>query len=290
MNIKTWLKEEYDGRYVVSERLLDLNPARLFDGKRVAVIAAGDDPDAQVKVHWNKHDPDLGIDRALMESEMEDARRDINIAREISAQLKLDGVENISVGVIRPALYFIPFADPVPETRQKYLDAILNFLEKRNDTSYASIFIEFLEDSLQGKEFKDVIPNGYWYRSDSYHATHKIMSLDFEWSPDIDKEALAQGWEFNSLSGRSDTYREMAFAEANIWAEKNLQQPYYLESVNMVLYHGGMEDPLAINYSFPVYAQKPLEDEPAPEAREYVTGIFQVDKRTFTHIKKIKDP
>ncbi len=289
VNIKTWLEEKYNGRVVVAERVFDLNPARLFDGKRVAVIAAGDDPDVQIKVNWNKQETDLGIDRAQLETEIEDARRDMKLAREISAQLKSAGVENISVGVMKPAFYFLPFGDPVPAARQKYLDAVLEFLEKRNDTSYASIFIEFLEDSVQGKEFKDVIPNGYWYRGDSYHASHKIMSLDFEWSPDIDKKALSEGWEINTLSDRSGKYRELAFAEATKWAEKNLKQPYYLEPVQMVMYEGDQEEPLAIHFSFPLYDQKPAENEPAPEDREYVTGLFQVDKGTFTQIKKIKD-
>lgn len=66
---------------------------------------------------WYKDQPDLGIDAETFTSEMDDAQQDYTLAKGISTSLKEMGVEKISVGVIKPAIYFLPFGDPVPEMK-----------------------------------------------------------------------------------------------------------------------------------------------------------------------------
>ena len=137
----------------------------------------------------------------------------------------------------------------------------------------------------------DDIPKGYWNRTDKHYEHHKTVAIDFEWKPGLTVETLMPGWEFNSESDKTFTYMADAYQVASQWAEKNIKQPYYLEPSHFVQYDMDEHDPMAIHFHFPYFTSKPLEDgtDYASKQKGFVTGVYQVDQKTFTKIKTVKE-
>jgi hypothetical protein len=148
-----------------------------------------------------------------------------------------------------------------------------------------------MEDSIYHKEFKDIIPKGYWHRIDNYHQKHKTVSLDFTWTPDLKLNDLMTGWQVNTESDRTLIYIEDASQHALNWAEKNITPPFYLEPIQMVQYGIDDEDPMAIYIHFPYFSSKPEEEGEDYEnkLKGYVTVKYQVDQKTFSDIKTEKE-
>ena len=289
LTLESWLENQSPGQYVIVDKLINLDPKNLYYKKSSAILGLKKDPDVQIKVEYFKDQADLGLIISTIKEEFRVAENDMIIAREIASTLSKEGVNKISVGVITPAIYFIPFGEPNPESRQTYLKSILSLLEKRNDPERKSIFIEFLEDSLNGKEFKDVVPNGYWYREDSFHERHKTVTLDFEWEPSINFDSLNRRWKVNVVSHKSSDYLEDAHQQAMTWAEKNIDKPFYLEGEQAIHYEIDGVDPMAIRYAFPYFKEKINPDDPEFETKVkgYVTGIYKVDEKKYTNVKTV---
>ncbi|MDQ3017893.1 MAG: hypothetical protein M3R25_14370 [Bacteroidota bacterium] len=289
MKLESWVEEKSNGEYIVADRLLELNPLTLIKGKKTAILGMKNDTNVQVRVTWYKDAPDLGLDMDSIRVNMLLAQQDMEFSKSIASQFENADVGKISIGVIKPAIYFLPFGEPDPVSRQKMLDQIFAFLEKNEKTDYANIWIEWMEDSIYGKEFRDVIPNGYWYRVDSYHDRHKIVSLDFEYSDTIDRDAVSKGWEVNTLADRAGQYQKAAYDAAIAWAAKNLSQPYHVEGNHYMSFHPEEGDPMAVKYSYPIYDTPPPEGGVEPENKGYVTVLYQVDQKKVIRVVKDDD-
>jgi hypothetical protein len=221
----------------------------------------------------------------------EQSKNEVTASRELFQSVQKKGASKMSVAIIESAAYFLVYEEPTPENRRKYLEQILNMLDSQPGHPQTSIFIEFMEDSVYQKEFKDIVTRGYWNRQDKHYEHHKLVAMDFEWKPGLKVDTLMTGWQFNTQSDKLFVYMDEAYREASQWAEKNIQQPYYIESGHFVQYDLDEKDPMAVHYYFPYFTSKPLEDgtDYASKQKGFVTGVYQVDQKTFTKIKTIKE-
>lgn len=289
-NLESWLETHFPGQLVVVENIVDLDPRNLFTKKKSSIVADKNDPEVQIKVTWYKSEEGLGLNKEDVQTSLEHSTRDVVAARKIGKALKENGLDHYAVGVIDMAAYFLLYTEPETETRKAALQKILATLNALPSHDQTSIWIEYMEPLIYQKEFKEIIPFGYWQRGDSYHEKNKIMSLDFEWSEGLKADILNTGWAFNSRSDRTLKYKEEAYAMASSWAAKNLSAPYYLEPDQLIQVGPDDDDPLAVLFLFPYYTSKPdtaaIGDEPGPLG--HVSVSYQTDKKVFTKIKKEK--
>ena len=263
----------------------------LFIKEKNTILADKNDPEVQIRVKWFKKEEGLGLNAEQVQTDLDNARKDIKAARMIFDGLKKTGLEKFSVGVIEMAAYILLFDEPTIELRKNILIKILAAIDALPDHAQTSIWIEWMEPSSYQQEFKDIIPYGYWQRGDSYHDNKKIMSLDFEWSPGLQVEILNTGWAISTKSERSLTYQTEAYNAASTWATKNLTSPFYLEKDQMITIGPDEEDPMAIEFGFPYFTSKPdttvsgFEDS----ALGYVHVVYQTDQKTFGKIKRLKN-
>ncbi|MEP6795537.1 MAG: hypothetical protein ABJB16_14505 [Saprospiraceae bacterium] len=287
-NLDSWLNQHFPDHFEVINNRHDLQPKNLILKKITSVVAAKDDPEVQFVLMWFKDKEDLGLTTIEVQSAFEHSKRETAESRQLLAELIKHGATFTSVCVIDDAAYFLVYANPSAENRGKYLQQIISTLDEMPDHNQTSIWIEFMEDSAYHREFKDIIPKGYWDRVDSYHERHKIVSLYFDWTPKIKPDQLLSPWTINVKSGRSETYRADAFRAASQWAEKNISGPFYLEPDQMVEFEVDDKNHMAIHFHFPYFPAKPAEDNEDKEAGRigYISGVYQVDNRTFSKIEK----
>jgi hypothetical protein len=289
-NLGDWLEINFPGQLVVVNNIVNLDLKNLYYKKKETIVADKNDPEVQIKVTWFKNENDLDLSKEEIQTAWEKSKNEVAAARALFSALHEKGLEKISVGVIDMAAYILIFEDPTPPVRKKYLEQILATLDARHDTTQTSIWIECMEDSAYGEEFKDIIPYGYWKRGGTLHEDQKIMSLDFEWAPGLKIDNLMTGWAINTMSERSSIYMNEAYTTASAWASKNLPSPFYLEPAQMVRIGPDEDDPLAIGYDFPYYASKPdtTDVESQLEPLGYISVSYQTDQKVFTKIKKVK--
>ena len=287
-DIESWLNEKFPDKYDVFSSTRDLQPKNFIIKKMTSVVAAKDDAEVQGVFDWYKDKPDLGLSTIEVQSAFEHVRREAGLSRALFQSIVKNGVTNTSVAVVEDAAYFVVFAEPTLENRKKYLQQILATLDQQANHLQTSIWIEFMEDSVYQHEFKDIIPKGYWARSDGYHQKNKTVSLYFDWIPGLKPGELMTHWTINTESNRSHIYREEAYKMASAWAEKNISHPFYLEPDQMVQYELDQDDPMAIHFHFPYYASKPDENASDFESirKGYISGVYQVDKKLFSNIEK----
>jgi len=290
-DLPAWLETHFPGQLVVVNNVVNLDPMNLFIKEKNTILADKNDPEVQIKVTWFKKEEGLGLNVEEVQTDLNNARKDIKAARMIFNELKKNGLEKFSVGVIEMAAYLLLYEEPSSDLRKNNLVKILAALDALPDHAQTSIWIEWMEPSAYQQEFRDIIPYGYWQRGDSYHKNKKIMSLDFEWSPGLQADILNTGWAISTASERSLTYQDAAYSSAAKWAEKNLPSPFYLEKDQMTTIGPDEEDRMAIEFQFPYFTSKPdttvlgFEDN----ALGYVRVVYQSDQKTFGKIRKIEN-
>ena len=291
LDLSSWLEANFPGQLETVHDVIDLNPKNLFTKEKATIVALKDDPETQIKVTWIKNQDDLNITVAEIDTLLARSKKDIIAARGILKALQENGTSKISVGVIDMALYVLVFEEPTIENRKNYLDKILTTINNLPNHEQTSIWIEYLEPDTYHVNFKDIIPYGYWHRGDNYHRDKTIMALDFEWSEGLEPDRLMSNWSTNTASDRSTVYRQEAFEAASEWSTKNMPIPFYLESTQMVMVEPDHDDPMGIRFHFPYFASKPDTEQLGFEknALGYVTGVYQVDQKTFSKITKVDE-
>ena len=290
-DLPTWLETNFPGQLVMVNNIVNLDPMNLFIKEKKTILADKNDPEVQIKVTWFKKEDGLGLNVAEVQTSLDNARKDIKAARMIFDALKKNGLEKFSVGAIEMAAYILIYDEPSSELRKSNLIKILASLDALPDHSQTSIWINWMEPTAYQQEFKDIIPYGYWYRGDSYHDNHTIMSLDFEWSPGLKADILNTGWTISIKSERALSFQDEAYTAASSWAEKKLPSPFYLEKDQMTTIGPDEEDRMAIEFQFPYFTSKPdttvlgFEDS----ALGYVRVVYQTDQKTFGKFKKIEN-
>ena len=112
ITLESWLNEQEPGKYIVTDKLINLDPKNLYNKKSTAVLALASNPEVQIKIEYYKDRPDLGLNYSDVQETFESAQSDMQIARDIHANLIKQDSNKISVGVITPAIYFLVYGDP----------------------------------------------------------------------------------------------------------------------------------------------------------------------------------
>jgi hypothetical protein len=289
--LQGWLDKNFPNQYEVVETRMDILPSIYKEKKRDSVVALKADPEVQFEVRWYKNAPELRMTKDEIERATEQSKKEVAATRQLFQAVQKNGAARMSVAIIEGAAYFLIYEEPTPDNRKKYLQQVLTTIEGQSDHAQTSIFVEFMEDSVYQKEFKNIIPKGYWNRTDKHKEHHNTVSIDFEWKPGLKLETLMPGWEVNTASDRCLVYMADAYQVASQWAEKNITAPYYMEPSQFVQYDIDQHDPMAIHFSFPYFTSKPLEDgtDYAAKQKGFVTGVYQVDQKSFTKIKTVKE-
>ena len=289
-NLESWLETNFPGQLQIDRSLRDFHPKHFYEKKVTSLISDINDPEVQLELVWYKDDPNLGLVTEDVSATYEARKAEKAKAMAWLSKMKEAGLQKVSVGVIEMALYVMPYGEPTPEARKNTLQQIFSVLQKENSSDQTSIWVEWMEDSAYQKEIKDIIPFGYWRRKDSYHDDNKLFSVDFEWKDGLEASVVNTGWEFNGKSNRSMEFLKQAYVDARKWADTHGEKSSYVEPTQMVSYEVDGENPLTIHYSFPLHKTMPdttIVDR--PDTDEYITGVFDVDKRTFTDIQKVKE-
>ena len=270
---------------------MNILPSIYKEKKRESVVALKSDPEVQFEVTWYKNAPELRMTKEEIIKATEQSKNEVAQSRQLFQEIQKGGPAKMSVAVIEDAAYFLLFEESAVDNRKKYLEQILHYLNGRPVHAQTSIFIEFMEDSVYQKEFKDIVTRGYWNRASKHYEHNKIVALDFEWKPGLKVETLMTGWAVNTESDRASVMMEDAYQEVVKWVEKNLTQPYYIEPGHFVQYDVDEHDPMAIHFYFPYFTSKPLEDGTDYESKQlgFVTGVYQADQKTFSKIKTVKE-
>jgi hypothetical protein len=115
-----------------------------------------------------------------------------------------------------------------------------------------------------------------------------ILSFQNEWRQDLNLSELT--WDINPVSKRGVQYKEIAFEQAKVWAEKNLPKPCFMDAGQTLGFEfsktgeeKGLQLPPkgrpAIRYAFPYFVKKPVDGTAGPKG--YVKGIFTMDDQVF---------
>ncbi len=286
-NLQSWLDKKFPGQFEVVDSRRRFMEKFQFSKKVTSVVAFKQDTLVEFVIVWYRDAPDLRMTTTEVEDALAKSKLNVANAHHLFGELTAKDPFHVSVGVIDSAAYFLVYAEPTLANRKKYLDQILQMLDHAEHTQ-KDIWIEFMEDTAYYKEFKDIVSAGYWNRIDHFHQDNKTVSMDFKWSPGIKSDSLMPHWAANTESLRSSLWREEAYKSALIWAEKNIKSPYYIEPVQLVWNDPDEHDPMSIHFHFPYYPAKPAEDNEDPEANRigFISGVYQVDKKTFSKIEK----
>lgn len=289
--LQGWLDKNFPNQYEVVETKMNILPSIYKEKKRDSVVALKSDPEVQFEVRWYKNAPELRMTKDEIVRETEQSQKEVTSTRQLFQEVQKNGTAKMSVAIIDSAAYFLVYEEPSIENRKKYLQQVLTTIESQLEHAQTSIFVEFMDDSVYHKEFKDIVPKGYWNRTDKHYEHHKTVAIDFEWKPGLKLETLMPGWAVNTESDRAFVYMADAYQTVVKWAEKNLTQPYYIEPSHFVQYEIDEHDPMAIHFDFPYFTSKPLEDgtDYASKQKGFITGVYQVDQKTFTKIKTVKE-
>ncbi len=281
-NIETWLEAQFPGQFTALDKNRNFDVIDLISGgKKIAVVADKSDADVQFTLEWNKHEPNLGLDRATVLEKLNRCRVEAQQARELLNSLKDKGLQQVSVGVINTAVYVQVFAEPEPVLREKTVTALLKSLADGASPGQTSIWVEIMEPGAYQTEFQGIIPQAHWQRPGSWQEDNKLLSLDFERDKAPNPASLLKNWKLNLFAKRNSKYREAAYPMALAYAEKELSPPFYLEPAQMVEYSQDKKDPMAIQFRFPYYKSKPSEGEET-EPLGYIAVAYQIDRKTYS--------
>ncbi|MGB4847868.1 MAG: hypothetical protein WBP41_08120, partial [Saprospiraceae bacterium] len=290
-NLESWLEKKFPGEYELTDsrtKFLSGLPTVSFLKKVTSVVGLKSDPEVQFVITWYKDSKDLSVSVEEIQNAADQSKKEAEQARALYKSYTENGSAKVSVAVVEEAAYFLVYEEPTIENRKKYLQAILTTLDRKTDFAQTKVFVEFMEDSTYHQEFKDIVPKGFWNRIDHYYQDNKTVSIDFAWSPKMKTDTLMSKWTVNILANRIHTYQEESYRAASSWAEKNIKPPYYIEPVQLVWNDLDEHDPMSIHFHFPYYPTKPEEDNEDKEANRigFISGVYQVDKKTFSKIEK----
>jgi hypothetical protein len=288
--LETWLEKNFPGQYEIDRSLRDIHPKHFYEHKHNAIVSLKADPVVQFEVTWYKQVDSIGITIDEITERTERRITETAKAREWYKKLEEAGLDRFSVGVIEQALYVLPYGEPDPATRLRYVELVMKVLASGHGDQ-TIIFIDCMEDSTYRQEIGEIIPFGYWRRKDTYHDDHTLLKVDFEYTSGTEIAEINKHWQFNTLCKRSHGFKALAYAEAEKWAKANLEAPYYVEPDQYIQYVPDEEDRLAVRYGFPIFQQQPdySDYKTYEENLGMVSVRYHTDKRTFSDIKKIAE-
>lgn len=285
-NIEGWLKNEFPGQYeVLVSNLKMLDVVAQFKGEKRALVADKSDPDVQFFLNWEKGVEGLGLDKQAVALAHEKARTEVVAARSWLDRLHGKGLEKTSVGVVDASLTVQVFGEPDAALLERALDIVQAATGKGADPSPEVVFLEIMEPTVFGTEYKGIIPRGHWEAGTGWQRKNLLLSQRI--GPGAESV-----WEINVESSRSAGYRDVAYRQAKAWADKNLPKPFFMDNTGSIQFDpkpAGVRprNKPAIQYGFPYFDKAPADSDADPKG--YVTGIFYPDEQVFVEVRKQRE-
>ena len=286
--IEPWLEQQFPGRFsVLNSNLKMLDVMAQFRGEKRALVADKADPDVQFFLDWEKGVESLGLDTQTVTDAHARAKTDVAAARAWFGRLQQAGLEKFSAGVVGESLTVQAFSETTAPERQRVLDRVRAALGKHSGQVPGVVFVEILEPAAFGTEYGNIIPRGHWETGTGWQRRNMILSLRLE--PEAETPAI---WEYNPESTRCGQYRDDAFRQARVWADKNLPKPFFMDTNQMAAYDLKPKTPKgtgpAVGFSFPYFDKQPA-GESENEPRGYVYGVYYPEEQIFTEIRKQRE-
>lgn len=287
-SIGPWLEQQFPGRYtVLNSNLKMLDVMAQFRGEKRALVADVSDADVQFFLDWEKGVESLGLDTQTIADAHARASTDVAAAREWFGRLQQAGLEKFSAGVVGESLTVQVFSEPTAPVLQQALDRVRAALGKHSGQAPDVVFVEILEPAACRTEFQEIIPRGHWEAGTGWQRRNMILSLRLE--PEAETPAV---WAYNPESTRCGQYRDDAFEQARMWAEKNLPKPFFMDTNQMAACDLKPKKPKgkgpAIGFSFPFFDKQPA-GESDNEPQGYVYGVYYPEEQIFTEIRKQRE-
>lgn len=286
-NIGDWLNVQWEGRFEVIATPTNFTDKEYYFNKRKSVIAETADPEVQFVLNWVKGEKDVGLTREIVDEAYSIGRKEVTLAREILKSLKDTGIDSVSVGTSGSVGYVFVFTEPMQERREKMLQEIIDVLRLYRETKALGFELSIMEPMVFSAEFKEIIPEGHWLRLDSWQRSHEILRLSIPADQPIQSEQLNAKWYFNTNSDRLFTFMDSAYAEVLTWAKTKMPKGGKIEDTQGAEYWLDEQDGMLVHISFPFFETEQVSE--GQERSGVISGVFDVDNKTFTEIKINRD-
>lgn len=224
-----WLEANYPGRFTVLSTELSDPIKNLSFSVKNSVVAENNDTLVQAVVHWDKRQPDLGLDKQTIDSAFVHAARETRDARSLLDALHTAGINQVGTGVYRGIAYIMLLEEPAPARRKECLHQIGQALSQWAPLPEYDLEISFLEPAGNEVDFKGIAPVSFLAQSGSLPLQLKTFTLNCQQPFSFDPQKLENEWWFNANSRRMDAFIEQARQAASNWRDQHLKNATILE-------------------------------------------------------------
>ncbi len=278
-NISEWLEVHFPGRFdVVDTRTSDPIKNLSFKVKK-SVIAEKSDSLLQIELTWDAREPNLGLSVEKIESLLQEAKPALADTRELLSLVKATDLSGASVSVDRGDACVLVFEEPTPEQRKKVLNTLKSVYESWEAAGQNRLWLIFMEPSVKGIEFAEIVPLVHRVRPDSWQIRHTLVDLIIEPGTDFNVTKLNQQWRFNTNSDRLLAWLDKARPIAEQWASEHLKKKVYFNTQSE---YTALEKQLGAELRFPFSYQE--NDSIAG----YIQGNYLLDANRFENLEVSK--
>ncbi len=292
-----WLEKNFPAQFDIIKNEYAVNTWTSTDrSKYKLILASKADSEVQFLLFWNTGLTDGGASVEDVKKSLNYAIEDVENVRHLSAAFKKEGVLKISVGVAQTREGYVAdvlfYANPTSDGREKWIAIMRRAFKEWPLTPQTNILICFMEEDYFGKDFKEVLPNRFIHEWPGPKRDNCITTLENDWAVDLADAKILARFSVNSGSQRAlNEYLPHAIQLASVWAKTNIKNPIYLREHDSSC-DSNAHDLMAINYCIPYFlTAEAATAEPAYDEKVagYICGTYQVDQKTFTHIKIKKE-
>jgi hypothetical protein len=288
-DLASWLEKEYPGRFQVLDTAMKDVVRNLSFSVKKSVVAENENPLIQVMLHWDKRVEGLNLTKEIIEAAFRDARREYDDAKTLLQAMQQMGLEDIAISIHNGTALVLIFAEPTPTHRANSLQLIEQGFQKWAKTAEYNINISYLEPKEKGKEFQEIVPLMYWFRSTSLFRSNLIYSTICPMGKPFSAKEADKNWQYNLEGNRFMTSVDQVQAEAENWAKEHINQPITFLEIRE--YEQSEKSNTMVNIKFPFVYQnnKQPQDSMLLESDGYIIMVYDAEKNTIGEIKMKKE-
>lgn len=294
-NIQDWLELHLPGQLqVLDSNLKMLDIMALFKGEKQALVADRNNAEIQFLLDWSKDSSNLGLNTQQVKDQLEYAREGYRKSTELYQRFLSAGLEKVAVGVHHLNIFVQYYAEPGPEERERFKQAVLQVMADWIKTDGFTVYLQIMEPAAYHTKVQNIIPYGHFITENGWQQDNEILSLSILWR---DIKAASWSWDINTVSLRGQTITDQAFDKATEWARQHLPAGAHLEEGKLIgfelikhpdqaLQKADAHSP-SIRISFPYTLGKNNSVEDEPDG--FVTCVYVLDGQQIGQFKKDKE-
>ncbi len=294
-NLEAWLEQNLPGQLqVLNTNLKMLDVMAQFKGEKQALVADRNNAEIQFFLDWSKDSSNLGLSTLHIEEQLEYAREGHRKSTELYQRFLSAGLEKVAVGVHHLNVFIQYYAEPNPEERERFKQAVLRVMGEWIKTDGYTVYLQIMEPSAYHTIVQNIIPNGHFITENGWQQDQEILSLSILWR---DVKAESWQWDINMVSLRAQAFTDLSFEKAQEWAQKHLPKGAKLEEGKLIGFDivkhpedarqkGDPHSP-SIRISFPYTLKKSKEENAEPDG--FVTCVYVLDTQQISQFKAEKE-